>query len=199
MIPQSRFVRRFGEWRAELQWALGLSPRARRDTSPGGSGKSDQLRAILRRTPWWVRGHLELGFLELRRALSPGQSVSEPLGEVVASSARAVLALSVDKHGRALKGRERLVNEARYLLAMVEVSRHRFVEALGIFAGILARNNAMTMRQDVRISALEHAAKTALTLGSDTIAYDFLTQIPAGLASSESETALRKLRAKEPR
>ena len=70
---------------------------------------------------------------------------------------------------------------------------NRYEEAVEIFEGVLALNNASIMRKGAYFSALEHAALSAIILNDPASAESYLGRIPHNRLSQHGEQALELL------
>lgn len=178
----------------EIRWILGsLRLRVSSGHSSSLVPESSLLRRLLRKTPWWINGHLRLGFTELAYQLRGDEKPDPQRVEVIRLSALAVLTLA----GRGVAAgsglSSRRILEARYLLAMTSFFKKRFDEALRELEKLLVPEERSKLSVDVVVGVLEHAGASAMALEKRTDALRYFQAIPERLRSSESRTAIEYL------
>lgn len=159
--------------------------------------KNEALRKLLRRTPWWVRGHLHLGSAAMELELMDGERESEAAVSTIRVSALAVLTLlkrgitaGKDKGGRITS---RLECEALYLLGIAHFFDARFDEALAAFDRLLEAQQWMGLRRHLLFSAHEYAGTAAMALERNEEAFHHFIAIPRW----KREAAIAYLKSKQ--
>ena len=149
----------------------------------------ERLRKLLRREPFWLRGHLELGLLavEAYTALPPEES-SRMLA-LARVSAEAIKRL----HGSE-EGQEAAV--AKSILASVMLFERKFPEALSAFEDLIGSSQS-EMPPKARAIVFEHGAAAAMALGFNQKAEVFLRAIPPEFSTEERSAAVRWLELEE--
>lgn len=153
------------------------------------------LRYLLRRCPWWIAGHLELGFVELRLGeLNPDKAISARLiggAKISAEAARKLLGpIHLITKGRKLK----LLLQARVLDGLVLAYNRKFEESLEVIKSVLALNNARLIPDELRYQALESAANCAYLTGNGNLALEFFNRVPEGNRSREGLLIMQALK-----
>lgn len=152
------------------------------------------LRDLLRRFPWWITGHLELGFIELKLGeLSPER----------ASSARSISGAKLAAEAaRKLLGPTHLVNKgrnlklqlrARVLSGFVLSHTRRFQESLDVLKSVLALNNSMLIPKELLFEVLDSAANSAYLTGDKNLALEYFRRLPEDKLSRESQLIMQQL------
>jgi len=158
--------------------------------------RQSQLRAMLRRFPWWSRGHLYLGVTELELAAEVADKGAASRGLAAARlSAEAIIALEGSPHTVAGTWVEGIVLGARAIQGLVLVRHQQFADALAILKHVLALNNAHRLPTDIRNAALEAAATSAYFNGDGGLALEFFARVPPDALTQEGRATLNALRA----
>lgn len=150
-----------------------------------------RLRNMLSRTPWWVRGHIDLGFTELSlQQFVEGKKDLRAL-QAIRISARAALELAGKREGRHPLKKEL---EALFLLALCDFYVKRFAEALELFREIVKfPDRQAVLSEEIDCLASEYAGYAAMTLQLSDEALKYLNQIPHGKRSAAVNEALTLL------
>ena len=160
------------------------------------SSQSDaHLRYLLRHCPWWIAGHLELGFLELRLAeLHSDKALSARSIGAAKLSAEAAKKLLGPIHlitgGRKLK----LLLRARILDGLVLAYQRRFDDSLEVLKNVLALNNASLISRELLFRTLESAANSAYLSGNGQLAIEYFHRVPVEKRSREGLLIMDALR-----
>ena len=173
------------------QFGMALEPREKDPVKRASQLKRlrIEVRKALRRTPWWVEGHLNLGMIELDLMALQHEKPSPRSVSTVRACADAVMRL-MNRRSPFRKKNARRVLEAKYLLAMGFFRLGKYEEAVEVFEGILALNNAVLMDRDAYFSALEHAALASIILNDGASAEIYLGRIPHDRLSNSAQQAL---------
>jgi hypothetical protein len=150
------------------------------------SQNESHLRYLLKKCPWWIAGHLELGFLELKH----GQSVPD---KALSARSIATAKLSADAAKKLLgpvhlitKGRKlKLQLKARVLDGLVLSYHRKFEESLEVLKNVLALNNAMLLPKELLFRTLESAANSAYLTGNGQLALEYFNRVPVDKRSRE--------------
>lgn len=151
-----------------------------------------QLRRLLRRTPWWIDGHLRLGFLAVQSQLEAAQG-RDPRSlqqiRIAGEAAERLTAGTPDAEGA--RGAE-----LRLLLAMELFFRRDFAEAFRTLESLLQAPRAAHLSLSQYHLALEHAAAAALALGEEKRAEALYHKIPQRRRTADTVTAMQYLKSK---
>ena len=145
------------------------------------------LRRALRRTPWWARGHLLLGFSELGllqyRAAAP-----DPRG-LAAVRVCAQAAIELYQHELSPKRRD----QAQYLLAMAAFLTKDYPGALFQFEEIIS---SKTLSETLLVSVFENAGAAAMVVEDYDRALAFFENIPRQRLTSQAIAAVSYLKSR---
>ena len=159
------------------------------------SQNETHLRYLLRRCPWWIAGHLELGFIELGlgelNSDKAGSLRSIGAAKLSAEAARKLLGpIHLITKGRKLK----LHLRARVLDGFVLAHTRRFEESLDVLKNVLALNNAMLIPKGLLFKALETAANSAYLTGNGNLALEYFKRVPEDKRSREGLLIMQALK-----
>lgn len=164
------------------------------------------LRRLLRRTPWWVNGHLRLGFTELTRELASQTGRDRRALQTIRICGEAVLRLTdqasvadVRPSGPAAQAApsERYPAErceAELLFAMELFLRKEFERALERLLVLVGPERSVHLTRRSHLLAIEHAGAAALALGERERAKELFHSIPEGARTRETSAAINYLK-----
>lgn len=172
------FGRKLTSYFSDLLYFIGKSfLRSQRTQKDLLQKRRELCRYLLRLSPWWTRGHLELGVVELAlSAIVPDKSTSMRLLSGARLSAEAVVKLEGLPKTLGGKGNDTLIIRGRALQGLVLVRHNRLIEGLDMLKHSLALNNAHRLSKSLRLEALEAAAGAALSCGDEGLASEFFSR-----------------------
>lgn len=148
---------------------------------------------LLRSTPWWTKGHLQLGLTYLDLEQVDGGTGTSRRAAAMRVSALAVL--STVAHGVKEKrlAVERKILTAEYLLAMALFFLEQYQEAYKGLKRILSSESRSCLPYDVGMGLLEYAGISAMFSGEKEEAFACLNAIPVQERSSQIKLILKGL------
>jgi len=156
----------------------------------------DELKSLLRKFPWWLRGHMDLGFRELHAAeVVDDRYEASRLINTAKLSAEAVRKLLGPVHLITGGKKQTLLFHARTLEGLIMSRYQRYDESLDILKHVLALNNSSRLPRALQLEALEVAANCAYLIGNHTLSLEYIRRIPHQHRSQSSLTLLRNLTA----
>jgi hypothetical protein len=175
---------------ASLRWKLQKafwSMKAERNTL---AKERVLLRELLRGSPQWTQGHLQLGFTELALELS-AENRRDPraLARVRVSAAAAEVLTENETGSRT----ERVRLQAEYLRSMVLFLSRDFEGALRGLMEVLKPESAALLSESLGLQAMEYAAAAEMALGQKQNALRWFSAIPEGRRSAEVIAAIEYL------
>ena len=167
-----KFTKHIAEIFTLFKWRIRHTPK---------KDEISNLRSILRDSPSWARGHLELGLLEIE--LYADYSSEEKIRAIAAIkvSASAILRLS----GKESFGDVALQVYARYLFATAFFLANDYQRASDSYQQILVRKEARYLLSKHCVTLLENSAACAMALSRKEEAEHLLSLIPEELRSQE--------------
>ena len=159
------------------------------------SQSEGHLKFLLRKCPWWIAGHLELGFLELNQAeLHPDKALSArslATAKLSAEAAKKLLGpIHLITHGR----KWRLLLKVKILDGLVLAHYRRFEESLELLKNVLALNNALLIPRGLLFRTLESAANSSYLTGNGQLALEYFNRVPADKRSREGLLIMEALK-----
>lgn len=155
----------FNGWRGEQGGNLSLSAQKERPRA--------YLRKTLQSVPYWWRGYLALGFLELSLHEQHAKKPSPRLLASVRAGALAVIELA-----KTFSVREIELLQAEALLAGVDFLTECYETAEQRFKKIIKTPCSKDFPPQWRNFVLENAGASALALGEDSLAIEYFNKIP---------------------
>lgn len=159
----------------------------------GGLALKEKSRAFLRKTlqsvPYWWKGHLALGFLEL----SLHEHRAEKPSPRLLASVRAG-ALAVTELAKLFSVRDVELLQAEVLLAGVDFMTESYEDAEQRFKKVLEALCQKELPSQWRNFVLENAAASALALGEDGRAAEYFSRIPEHARSPQVHEAVMFLK-----
>lgn len=151
---------------------------------------------LLRRTPYWLQGHLHLGMLE---ALVESRSTAaRDTRRVARVRASAKAALSLLRHQSLSKiERKSIELQASFLQGMSHFLFREFEKAADFFYEVLDPTQADYVNLELGLLCMEFGGFTAITLGEEERALRYFEALPPSRQTPEVQTSLNYLRQKE--
>ncbi|MCB0324884.1 MAG: hypothetical protein KDD69_14980 [Bdellovibrionales bacterium] len=178
---------------SSLRWLVFRLRRKVVPSSPLSSVEYDveYLRELLRACPTWSEGHLQLGLHVVKRERQATAQRDPRAVATIRVSAQAAI-----KSAERAADRAKVEPRARYLLGMAHFLGRNFEAALEEFQAVLDPAVATNVPVSIGLDTLEQAGAAAIALGDLEAAEHFFRQIPVGLRSADTATAVAYLEAK---